>query len=100
MKTRLTERDLSRIVRRVIVEDDTEMKDDCENKAKKVYSNPTFKNLRKKIGDYQSLEWWEWYDKLTLAPTVEDYKKLADFHKEYLRIMIDCKNKNQINNRL
>ncbi len=100
MKTRLTERDLSRIVRRVIVEDDTTMKDDCENKAKKVYSNPTFKNLRKKIGDYQSLEWWEWYDKLSLAPTLEEYEKLVDFYKEYYRILTDCKNKNQINNRL
>ena len=96
---RLTERDLSRIVKRVIKEssNDTEsivraFKDvdpnlqikieECvRQELRQIY--PKYKEVLNKIYDYNQLEWWEWYDRLTMAPTEEDY----EMQTEYLSIL-------------
>jgi len=91
MRTRLTERDLSRIVRRVINEEnEVEMSNPCLVKLKKLRTNPTYSKVLKKIKERESLSWWEWYDRLELSLTGEEYNTYAEYLKKEAEIMIDC----------
>jgi hypothetical protein len=94
MRTRLTERDLSRIVRRVISENTkVEMSNPCIEKLKKLRSDSTYKKILKKIEEYNSLEWWEWYDKLNLLLTIEETKLYVEFLKKEKEILMGCDKK-------
>ena len=94
MRNRLTERDLSRIVSRVVNEDSgLAMSDPCTKKVMKLRSDPTYKRLLVKMKEYESLEWWEWYDKLNLAPTMEETQLYIDFIGKEARIRMECEPK-------
>ena len=94
MRNRLTERDLSRIVRRVVNEDSgLAMSDPCTKKVMKLRSDPTYNRIRVKMKEYESLEWWEWYDKLNLAPTMGETRLYMDFIEKELRIRMECEPK-------
>ena len=100
---RLTERDLSRIVKRVINESSNDMDsetiiqsyddrdpktqkkiDECIKQNMKEFrlDNPEYFTLLKRIDEWSKLEWWEWYDYLTLQPTMEDYQKLVMYQQK------------------
>ena len=111
---RLTERDLTRIVRRVVNEDIEptrrreeqerikEMesfglkglktgvascdRNDYKNCLKDYRNIPEYKQLRKKITEYNNLEWWEWYDAMTLKPTPLELERFGDFIQKEVRI--------------
>ena len=100
---RLTERDLSRIVKRVINESSNDMDsetiiqsyddrdpktqkkiDECIKQNMKEFrlDNPEYFTLLKQIDEWSKLGWWEWYDYLTLQPTMEDYQKLVMYQQK------------------
>jgi hypothetical protein len=94
MRNRLTERDLSRIVRRVINEENkVEMSNPCLVKLKKLRTNPTYSKVLKKIKERESLSWWEWYDRLELSLTNEENIIYLEFLKKETEIMKDCNKK-------
>jgi len=89
MRNRLTERDLSRIVRRVINEEGEVVKTDpCELKLKKLRND--YKKVLDKMNEYSSLEWWEWYDKVTLSPTTSEIKLYAEYLEKEIKILKEC----------
>jgi len=91
---RLSESDLTRIVRRVINENtEVDMSNPCIEKIKKLRSDSTYKKILKKIEDYNSLEWWEWYDKLNLSLTNEETKLYVEFLKKEKEILMGCDKK-------
>lgn len=90
MRNRLTERDLSRIVRRVINEEGEVVKTDpCKQKINELRN--AYKRVIDKMDEYSSLEWWEWYDKMNLSMTPDEIREYAEYLKEEVRILRDCK---------
>jgi hypothetical protein len=93
---KLTERDLSRIVKRVMNEEnEEEMSDPCTQKLKKLRDNPTYSRVIKKMEKYNSLSWWEWYDKLQLALTVGEHQLYLEYLMKESQMLIDCYKKEQ-----
>ena len=91
---KLTESDLTRIVRRVINEEnESEKNDPCAKKIEELRNIPKYKRVREKIKEYNELEWWEWYDAFHLLPTLEEQKIYQEFLSKESNLIIDCYNK-------
>jgi hypothetical protein len=69
------------------------MSNPCIEKLKKLKSDPTYSGVIKKIKEYNSLEWWEWYDKANLSLTNNEIKIYMEFLKKEIEIMEECKEK-------
>jgi hypothetical protein len=44
---------------------------------------------------YNSLSWWEWYDKLQLALTVGEHQLYLEYLMKESQMLIDCYKKEQ-----
>ena len=94
MRNRLTERDLSRIVKRVVNEkNEVEMPDPCKEQLRKLRNDPTYSQVLKKMKEYNSLEWWEWYDKANLSLTLDEMRVYSEYLKKDIEISKGCAKK-------
>jgi hypothetical protein len=91
MRNRLTERDLTRLIKRVINEkNEVEMPDPCKEQLKKLRNDPTYSQVIKKMKEYALLEWWEWYDKMNLHLTNGDHRVYVEYLKKEMEILKGC----------